>query len=228
MQLYICEVDENLLYPCEKIMPLLSAEKRQRIEKFHFRVDVLRSLLGDVLLRYGLEKLGVDEKKLDFIYGEHKKPYLKDNPYYFNLSHSGKYIACCIGKEELGVDIQEKITLEREKMLSLAESFFAEEEYQDMITKEDPEDYFFALWTLKETYLKYKGEGLYLSLKSIVFQLQENKVSYYSPYEKEEVFFYTALYHKEYRLSLCSREKNQQFMITDLSSQELLNYAERL
>ncbi len=39
-------------------------------------------------------------------YGEKGKPYFRDLPFYFNLSHSGEYVVCALSHREMGADIQ--------------------------------------------------------------------------------------------------------------------------
>ena len=34
------------------------------------------------------------------------KPYIENSDIYFNISHSGSYILCAVGNEEVGVDIE--------------------------------------------------------------------------------------------------------------------------
>ena len=46
------------------------------------------------------------EKPTELIYGSYGKPYLKGNPWYFNISHSGEYLLFVQGQHEVGADIQ--------------------------------------------------------------------------------------------------------------------------
>lgn len=52
LETYVLEIDKNLeMADFNKLMNLVSEEKRKRIDKFHFFEDAQRSLLGDVLAR---------------------------------------------------------------------------------------------------------------------------------------------------------------------------------
>ena len=64
-------------------------------------------LLAFLLLDYGLEKRGIEDWKRGLWYNENGKPYLAEGQgIYFNLSHSGEYVACAVSGEEVGCDIE--------------------------------------------------------------------------------------------------------------------------
>jgi len=97
---------------------------------------------------------------LEYTFGERGKPYLKNFPYYFSLSHSGEYIFLVISDTEVGVDIQQRKPLGNSK---IAERFFTEEEKQELATcstEQERESCFYRLWTQKEAYGKLTGEGI--------------------------------------------------------------------
>lgn len=108
---------------------------------------------------------------LEYTYGENGKPYFKNYPYYFNLSHSGEYILCVISESEVGVDIQQKKPLTNNR---IAERFFAEGEkrqLEECPTQQEQERLFYRLWTEKEAYGKLTGEGI-----ATVLAMSQNKI----------------------------------------------------
>ena len=55
-----------------------------------------------------LERLGGRPPlPLTFRYGGRGKPYLREYPFFFNLSHSGSFCICALSGEEVGADIQQ-------------------------------------------------------------------------------------------------------------------------
>ena len=66
-----------------------------------------------------------DIKKIEFIYNEFGKPYLKDSNLYFSLSHSNGIVALTISKEEVGLDIE----LIKEVKDNLARRIMNDDEY---------------------------------------------------------------------------------------------------
>ena len=134
------------------------SERRERIARLRLPEDRRRSLgagwlLAEVLLRYfGLEspELGRSERG---------KPYVKGWPQVqFSLSHAGIWAVCAADIHPVGVDVESV----RPDRLAVAARFFAPEE-QEMLrwsAKEAQDTVFARIWTRKEAYLKYTGEGL--------------------------------------------------------------------
>lgn len=121
--------------------------------------------------RYSVNELletlyGRSPAPLAYIYGKEGKPYFRDLPFYFNLSHSGDYVLCAISSEEIGADIQQHCGKEVEK---LAGRFFSEREAAALeqvgAEREKRKKLFYRLWTRKEAYGKLTGKGITEALK---------------------------------------------------------------
>lgn len=95
---------------------------------------------------------------LDFRYGGKGKPYFRDYPFFFNLSHSGDYVICVLSAEEVGVDIQQHRAGAGRRIA--ARYFSAQEKAALENCKEDGDELFFRLWTRKEAYGKLTGQGI--------------------------------------------------------------------
>lgn len=97
---------------------------------------------------------------LAYRYGENGKPYFRDYPFYFNLSHSGDYVLCAISAGEIGADIQQRCGKNAEK---IAGRFFSKQEAEAIATEqtgEEREKLFYRLWSRKEAYGKLTGKGI--------------------------------------------------------------------
>lgn len=96
---------------------------------------------------------------LSYIYGERGKPYFRDIPLFFNLSHSGDYVVCVVSEHEVGVDIQKQKPV-REQQIS--NRFFHEKEKEWLagLSEKERTAAFFRLWTRKEAYGKMTGKGI--------------------------------------------------------------------
>jgi len=120
---------------------------------------VLRRLLG----RY----LACQPQELRFEVSPRGKPYLRDNPLYFNLSHSGQWGLLAIASGfPLGVDL-EQFRRVRDP-IRIARRMFPPEA-QAMLTDcpvEEQEPRFFELWTLMEAQQKLTGEGIFGNITS--------------------------------------------------------------
>ncbi len=96
-------------------------------------------------------------------YGEKGKPYLRDYPFYFNLSHSGVYVICAVSDREVGADIQRCSMEKGERLERIARRFFSPEELAALVCcREQAEraQLFYRLWTRKEAYGKLTGRGI--------------------------------------------------------------------
>ena len=61
----------------ERLMSYTSDEKCERIKRFHIYEDALRTLIGDILIRYMLcQRLKIKSQKLKFEVNEFGKPFL--------------------------------------------------------------------------------------------------------------------------------------------------------
>lgn len=154
----IREADEAELSP---FWNGVSEHRRERILRFVRKEDRVRSLVGHALARWMLgERTGVRPETIRFGEGAYGKPYWPERPdVYFNVSHSGDWVVAAVDVADVGVDI-ERIRLPD---FRIAERFFAPQEYASLMRLEDEAartEFFFELWTLKESYVKALGAGL--------------------------------------------------------------------
>lgn len=157
---------------------LLSLDEQARWQRFARAEDQQRFLLTRALARTVLAKyLDVEPAALQFVQNEHGKPMLAATAapkLHFNLSHTrGLVVLAVCRNAELGVDV-ENVTRKAE-ILDLARRYFSPLEIQRLESVDGlaQRDQFFALWTLKEAWVKAKGLGLRLPLHDFGFQLQD-------------------------------------------------------
>lgn len=134
-------------------------ERRERINQYRNKKDKERSLGVGLLLLYALKVNKINSISLvKNSYGKLLLP--KDESFYFNLSHSGDYVACSVGSVENGIDIEHDSV----ENIDIAKRFFCENEYNHVMNQGG--DMFARIWTLKESYIKMKGKGLSIPLNS--------------------------------------------------------------
>jgi 4'-phosphopantetheinyl transferase len=152
---------------------ILSSDEQERAKRFHRVSDrkhfiVARAALRLVLTRY----LNVDPRQISFDQNAFGKPRLTGTYYpdlRFNLAHSsGLALYVIANGREVGVDLERMEP--RFATMSLARSLFAPEEVAalSILSNEDFVAAFYRCWTRKEAYVKAKGLGLSLPLKSFV------------------------------------------------------------
>ena len=157
----------------ERLSHTLTPDETTRADRFHFRKDrdhfiVARGILRLILSRY----LEMEPGHLRFCYGAHGKPALdacpRDEMLRFNLSHSnGLAIYSITRGRDIGVDVE--YMRESFPGFEIAEQFFAAREVAILRTvpADRRQEAFFLLWTVKEAYVKARGQGLGLALDQL-------------------------------------------------------------
>ena len=111
-----------------------------------------------------------DEKDILFNKNIYGKPFLITNRYFFNISHSHEKVAVGISDSEIGIDIEKILT----PNFKIADKFFNKQERDFIFSDNDQlliKKRFYIIWTLKESYLKYKGLGLKGGLNSFIIEI---------------------------------------------------------
>lgn len=141
--------------------------------------DQKRSLAGDVLVKKYLSQIyGVDKEKLVIQKGEHGKPYVLNLPAHFSVSHSGQYTVVAISDHPIGVDLE----IIGDFSAIVAKKLFNDDELQYISgngpsqKKSTMQRNFFEIWTAKEAYLKYTGQGLSGGMQSFDFKTNNGKL----------------------------------------------------
>ncbi|MBQ9747194.1 MAG: 4'-phosphopantetheinyl transferase superfamily protein [Clostridia bacterium] len=173
-------------------------ERRRRADRYLRQEDKLRCVTADALLRYAL---GTSDYRIEK--NEFGKPYVKNRrDFYYNLSHSGKYVVIAFGDTEVGVDIQEHLA--DTDIRAIAERFFSEAERRDL--GEDAAQRtarFYEIWTGKESYLKYLGRGLHTDMRTVDVSVWKREIRLLHP-------------EKGYSLSLCTAARDYTFALSDI------------
>jgi 4'-phosphopantetheinyl transferase len=123
--------------------------------------------------------LGCHGEDLCFAVNAYGKPVLQGNNEkpQFNLSHSRGAITLAVsGDRPVGIDVEER--QRKVEFLGLAQRYFTAEEarHLEMLSETARGDAFFAIWTLKEAYVKGIGRGLTFPLDAFCFDLDGNRL----------------------------------------------------
>jgi 4'-phosphopantetheinyl transferase len=164
---------ESLVAPdhlVKEFYGLLSGTEQQRCDRFVLPLVRSRSIVARGRLRVLLgQYMNLHPAKVPLTVGSQGKPQVRGLE--FNLSHSGDLVAYAFGLVPLGIDIEQRRSMDYGQ---LVERFFAEDEWQEW--QQLPETAhaatFFQVWTVKEAYLKAIGTGLYRSLSTVPVQLK--------------------------------------------------------
>ncbi|SNX54846.1 4'-phosphopantetheinyl transferase superfamily protein [Thermoanaerobacterium sp. RBIITD] len=188
----------------DRLLGFVSEEKKERIRRFRKYDDAERSLIADILLRVVIcKKIGLKNDELSFYKNEYGKPLLKNmENIYFSISHSYDWVVVAVNEFSIGIDI-EKI---KPINLNIAKRFFTDDEYNFIMDVDVQKrlEYFFKLWTLKESYVKLEGKGLYTSLKSFSIIINDYNINIKTDNELKNCFFREYNIDAGYKLAVCS------------------------
>ena len=159
------EVNYSLLSP----QVIDDAELLKGTRKKQFLV--CRSMLASLLKQY----CQIDSLP-PIIIGDNSRPcFLQHNLPDFNISHSKDWVAVAISLNgRVGIDIE--VARQRKNYLNVAESIFANDEYQWMLKQRDTLTAFWQLWTLKESALKLYAKGVW-QMKSVKVDVANQLIS---------------------------------------------------
>ena len=147
---------------------------RAKVRRYIHRRAKLRALTAALLLAKVVNKhCLINFSQTTITENEYGKPNIIGvADFHFNLSHSGEWVVCAIDNQPLGVDVQEICP---KTDLDIAERFFSAREARDLrrLPQIAQRDYFFTLWSLKESFIKAEGKGLSLALDSFEFCVAE-------------------------------------------------------
>lgn len=184
-RLYVMEVEplfNDNIYKSR--IDQVSDWRRDRINQYRFRKDKCLSLAAGILLDTGLQELGLRERDMEYCIEQHGKSYFTRYPDIgFSLSHSGNAALAAIsvgGTDTLPGEFHSMIGCDieriKDKNLAVAKRFFTESEFniiESCNSKEEQQDKFFRLWTLKESFVKMIGLGLSLEFNKFTINFAE-------------------------------------------------------
>ncbi|MCQ2513009.1 MAG: 4'-phosphopantetheinyl transferase superfamily protein [Lachnospiraceae bacterium] len=221
---------ENIVYD-----PSVFSEGRlQKIEKVKQEDDKQLSAAVELLLIYGIKQLDEEvalplqikeEESGNLLLESKVKVDGKEQPLYFNLSHSKEYAACVISDEPVGIDIECVKTRDVEHM----DKILHEQEYLVLSFVTNPEEkkkYFYECWVTKESYLKNLGCGLVIrpgefmvSEDKMETQRADLKKRYVHVYKSNEIENADWKFDNSYRMAICTKRKQEDAKVVLLTAE---------
>lgn len=177
-KLYLFDIKNYLKSNNEKFK-IIPPSFKKRIDRYKDEYDKLRSSIGYYLLiKYLKEDFNIEINDEDILTNKFDKPYIKNNPIYFSISHSLNFVGVLLSDNECGLDIQHDDNLTHEK---LAKKILLDKEYE---MYEKNRDILFKKWVQIEAYYKKMGTGikynnLDISIDYMVYEIFDNQNNKY-------------------------------------------------
>ena len=174
------------------IQAALLKVSRQRAEysmRYIHDRDRRLSLAVYLLLQEALRKeYGIMDTP-EFVFGPHGKPMLKGYPWiHFNLSHCPEAALCVVDGSPLGCDVE---SVPEELDMEVCQHCFNDEEIAGILASDNPRQSFARLWTMKEAFLKYTGEGISERLPKLLTTPEASRVSFRTRIGRDGTYVYT-------------------------------------
>lgn len=107
IDIYIYDIDQDLEKQ-ELMLAYLPPKIQDKIKRYHEINSYQLSLLGWYKLCKCLkEQYNLNITNDTFCFNQNNKPYILNNPIYFNISHSLNLVAVVIADFEVGIDIEQ-------------------------------------------------------------------------------------------------------------------------
>lgn len=211
MKIIAVKIDSEIQDLYMDILRNLPEEKQIRLNKFRNWIDAKRSLLGEILVRTEIMNLlNIKNHDIQFQKNSYGKPILLNEPqFHFNVSHSGDWVVCATDYSFIGIDVEKITPID----FAIAERFFSQQETLDLFKKKETEktNYFYDLWTLKESYIKTDGRGLSLPLDSFTIRKNNKVIKIVTTNQLKDVYFKQYEIDELYKCSVCAI--NNQFPV---------------
>ncbi|PHS69851.1 MAG: 4-phosphopantetheinyl transferase [Cycloclasticus sp.] len=171
-EVHVWKLDLDVLFS-KSDMSKVSIKECKKINRLHDSKHQVRALAMKVQLRELLSRyLSIKPSEIEFGLAEFGKPYLKNSPLSFNVSHSGDRALVAISLcEKMGVDIENWRVIDN--LQGLVERNFSVEEKNQWLDIDDNKrmPIFFDIWVCKEAFIKATGRGLGMGVTNCAFDL---------------------------------------------------------
>jgi phosphopantetheine--protein transferase-like protein len=141
-------------------LPLLSPDRRERVDRLKSVLPKKLSVAGDLLARrLAAELMGrAEPDRLLIKCDERGKPYIEGCAVNISISHSGSYALAAASYTSVGADIERVRPLKK----NIAAHFLSGSE-MDYVSFDETqyENRLIKLWTMKEAFGKMTGDGVF-------------------------------------------------------------------
>lgn len=143
-------------------------ERQEKALSYRNQDDYRLCVLADNLSKRMIsEHSDIDMQMIAVFCDANGKPRCLNCPAKFNISHSGTKVACAVGDNEVGVDIE----INKPHPERTVERFATESEKEYIALAEEN---FLKIWVLKEAFVKCTGEGIRGNFKDVEFTVDNN------------------------------------------------------
>lgn len=193
-----------------QLLPTIPETIQKEVLRFKFFKDQKLKLFGRLLLRYYYMS---DEESFnweDLLTQDNGKPYISGNRY-FNISHSGDFVAIVFSNQEIGVDVEEMKEINVKELTC----YLHPDERKWIMENTEYLNRFYYVWTRKEAFFKANGTGLINGVDHV--NCLPDSVLYNGLWHLKNFYFIPG-----YHLALCSANTLTKINNKNIKTAELL------
>ena len=147
----------------------MASDRRAQVDGIANPQAQKRTICAEWLTKTMLSEIsGIAAEEISLARDKRGKPYVKNLPFHFSVSHSGDFVACAVSDRPVGLDLEQVRACD----ISAAKRICSPKELEYILTAEDSLTRFFRVWTAKEAYVKMTGEGIAGMRKADFFSLR--------------------------------------------------------
>lgn len=159
-------------------------------------------------MRYAFwREKGINPDTLSVKTNSYGKPYVENHDFFYNISHAGDWVVCATSLYDVGVDVECRDNISPE----LADIVCAGDELKG-ICGEASERLCMA-WTLKESYVKWRGRGFSIPIETIRMEWREKVICYEGGKRADTCLFWCERLDHGHYLSVCGDFREEGYNI---------------
>jgi 4'-phosphopantetheinyl transferase len=220
--LYIDELDKSIL---SEIITKLPSKSQEKILRYRSLADRWQFTLSNLLLRSVLkQELKIPDASIKIEIDRYGKPFLIGGKRHFNLSYSKDIVVLATDCFPIGIDVEYVQPLDNLDDLILSFSKNEQRAYK-LRSQKKRTNYFYDLWTTKESYLKAIGKGLHYRLDSFNIVINDKEIYLVNKIGLRDLRWTFKRYalRKKYKCVVCAREGKLPEKPTIIKTKSLIN-----
>lgn len=169
MNIQIINVNNFSLEEFNLTLSLMDEKRKNYINSLKHERSKLLSVAAEWTAKSNAARLlNKEVEEITLIRDQKGKPYIKNNPLYISISHSGDFVAVALHSAPVGIDIEVLRSVDlrlKNRICTDSDSVFLKESK----SAEEENLKILKIWTAKEAYFKKIGTGI-TNFKSISYK----------------------------------------------------------
>ena len=203
VRIYVLDVSHISENELDIYLNRLSKFRRKKVNSLSKLTDKKLSVGVGLLLDIALKQYGLNECDMTYRVNEYGKSEFENlTNIHFSISHSGNYAVCAISDNRLGCDIEKIGRVD----MKISNRFFTKAECDriNSLNFDEQKIELAKIWTVKESYGKAIGRGVYSVLGTDINDIDYNINTFYDI--------------NDYVLSCCSEDNDVNLNIIDIKN----------